>query len=123
MKAGSDSRYVSPNGLRKTSEPGIEKEMNQALATAITQHELSEIRAFIEARSGIVFDDSRTRFFSGRVQEHMEHKSVRHGMELLRMIRNSNSEYDQLLERVLTQETSFFRYPGIFNALGNIVLP
>ena len=89
----------------------------------LTEHELSEIRALIEQRSGILFDDSRERFFSTRIREHMIAKKLGHGAELLRLMRASNVEYDSLVERLLTQETSFFRYPAIFKALEKKVLP
>ena len=83
----------------------------------VSEHELSEIRGLIETRSGILFDDSRERFFSTRVVEHVESRKLTHGTDLLRLIKNSNVEYDSLLQRLLTQETSFFRYPEIFDAL------
>jgi len=44
-------------------------------------------------------------------------------MELLRLIRGSSVEYESLLERLLTQETSFFRYPAVFQALERTILP
>src|SRR5919108_5373941 len=88
----------------------------------LTEHELSEIRALIEHRSGILFDDSRERFFSQRIREHMAEKRLSHGADLLRLMRASNVEYDSLVERLLTQETSFFRYPSIFEALEKKVL-
>jgi chemotaxis protein methyltransferase CheR len=87
-----------------------------------SEHELAEIRALIEQRSGIVFDLSRERFFSTRIREHMAAKKIGHGADLLRQMRSSNVEYDALLERLLTQETSFFRYPSVFNALEKKVL-
>jgi chemotaxis protein methyltransferase CheR len=95
------------------------------LATSITlsEHELSEIRALIEVRSGMLFDDSRERFFSSRVREHVEERKLSHGTDLLRLIQNSNVEYDSLLQRLLTQETGFFRYPSVFDALEKKVLP
>ncbi len=89
----------------------------------VSSHELSEIRALIEQRSGIHFDDSRERFLITRVREHMVEKRVLHGTDLMRLIRGSNVEYDVLLERLLTQETSFFRYPAVFSALERKVLP
>lgn len=95
---------------------------NQKLAT-VTEHELSEMRLYIEHRSGILFDESRTRFLSARVGEHLEQKGMARGADLLRTIRSSNVEYERLLERLLTQETSFFRYPAIFRALEERVLP
>jgi chemotaxis protein methyltransferase CheR len=89
----------------------------------VSEHELTEIRGLIEARSGILFDDSRERFFLTRVREHVEARKLAHGTDLLRLIKNSNSEYDSLLQRLLTQETSFFRYPAAFEALEKKVLP
>lgn len=89
----------------------------------VSEHELSEMRALIEQRSGILFDESRARFFSQRVEQHLTDKKLAHGSELLRLMRGSNVEYDRLLERLLTQETSFLRYPDIFRALESRVLP
>jgi chemotaxis protein methyltransferase CheR len=89
----------------------------------VTEHELNEIRALIERRSGILFDESRERFFSTRVREHMHHRKLSFGAELLRNIQGSNVEYDHLLERLLTQETRFRRYPEIFEALEKKILP
>ena len=97
--------------------------VERASNPVVTEHELSEIRALIEQRSGILFDESRERFFSTRVREHMESKKHSFGAELLRNIRGSNVEYDQLLERLLTQETRFRRYPESFEALERKILP
>ena len=90
---------------------------------SVSEHELKEIRGLIEQRSGMLFDHSRERFFSSRVREHVEAKKLVHGTDLLRLIKNSNVEYDALLQRLLTQETSFFRYPAIFEVLERRVLP
>jgi len=94
-----------------------------AMQITVSEHELSEIRGLIETRSGILFDDSRERFFSSRVREHVASRKLAHGTDLLRLILNSNVEYDALLQRLLTQETSFFRYPAAFEALEKKVLP
>jgi chemotaxis protein methyltransferase CheR len=89
----------------------------------LSDHELSEIAALIEKRSGILFDESRERFFSTRIREHLYTKRMARGSDLVRVIKASNVEYEALLERVLTQETSFFRYPHVFDALEKKVLP
>ena len=89
----------------------------------LSEHELSEIRMLIEERTGICFDESRERFFSTRVREHLRAKGFARGTDLLRTVRKSNVEYEALLERLLTQETSFFRYPGVYEALEKRVLP
>jgi len=90
---------------------------------ALSEHELSEIRMLIEERTGICFDESRERFFSTRVREHLRAKGLARGTDLLRSMRKSNVEYEALLERLLTQETSFFRYPGVYEAFEKRVLP
>src|SRR5579864_350739 len=97
--------------------------MKEKANAAITEYELDEIRRFIEHRSGIFLDASRERFFSSRIREHMAAKRLAHGTDLLRKIQSSNVEYDGLLERLLTQETSFFRYPAVYDALHKKVLP
>jgi len=89
----------------------------------LSEHDLSEIRMLIEERTGIHFDDSRERFFSTRVREHLHAKGYERGTELLRAIRKTNVEYESLLERLLTQETTFFRYPAVFEAFEKRVLP
>jgi chemotaxis protein methyltransferase CheR len=89
----------------------------------LSEHELSEIRMLIEERTGIHFDSSRERFFSTRVSEHLHARGLTNGTELLRGLRKSNVEYEALLEKLLTQETTFFRYPAIFEAFEKRVLP
>ena len=89
----------------------------------LSEHELSEIRMLIEERTGIHFDSSRERFFSTRVREHLHERSLPRGTDLLRAIRKSNVEYEALLEKLLTQETTFFRYPAVFEAFEKRVLP
>ena len=89
----------------------------------LSEHELSEIRMLIEERTGIYFDESRERFFSTRVREHLGAKGLARGTDLVRSVRKSNVEYEALLERLLTQETSFFRYAGVYEAFEKRVLP
>lgn len=88
-----------------------------------TVSQLDELRTVIERRSGVLFDESRERFFSARVREYMRERRVADGEALLRLIRNSNAEYDTLLECLLTQETSFLRYPAVYEAVRKKVLP
>jgi len=95
----------------------------QGPAVRLSEHELSEIRMLIEERTGICFDESRERFFSTRVREHLIAKKLAGGTELLRAIRKTNVEYEALLETLLTQETSFFRYPGVYEAFEKRLLP
>jgi chemotaxis protein methyltransferase CheR len=105
--------------LKKQQAAMSEVEVNPML----TGHEVRELQLLIEQRSGILFDVSRERFLTTRVVEHMQRKRLSYGLELLRLVRGSNAEYDDMLERLLTQETSFLRYPGLFSAFEQRVLP
>jgi chemotaxis protein methyltransferase CheR len=95
----------------------------QGPAARLAEHELSELRMLIEERTGIHFDESRDRFFSTRVREYLAAEKLSSGTELLRAIRKTNVEYEACLERLLTQETSFFRYPAVYEAFEKRVLP
>lgn len=95
----------------------------QEIQVTVSDHELNEMRALIEQRSGILFDDSRERFFRPRVLSHLESRHLGNGTELLRTLKSSNVEYDRFLEGLLTQETSFNRYPAMYQALERKVLP
>jgi chemotaxis protein methyltransferase CheR len=96
---------------------------HSATAARLTESELDEIRSLIEQRSAILFDASRKRFFSTRVREYLEEKKLASGTELVRLVRGSSIEYESFLERLLTQETSFFRYPAVYEALEKKILP
>src|ERR1700735_1625015 len=89
----------------------------------VTGYEFDELRSLIESRSGILFDASRERFFSTRVREFVAEHGLHGGTGLLRLVSGSNVEYNALLESLLTQETSFFRYPAVFDALAKKILP
>jgi chemotaxis protein methyltransferase CheR len=97
--------------------------MSERQGHGLSEHELSEIRMLIEERTGIWFDESRERFFSTRVREHLRAHKFAHGTELLRAVRKTNLEYEALLECLLTQETSFFRYPAVYETFEKRVLP
>jgi len=96
---------------------------HSATIAKLSETELDEIRALIEQRSAILFDASRERFFSTRLREYLEEKGLTGGEELLRLVRGSSIEYESLLEQLLTQETSFFRYPSVYEALEKKILP
>jgi chemotaxis methyl-accepting protein methylase len=77
----------------------------------------------VESRSAILFDSSRERFFSTRVHEYLTEEKIAGGADLLRSIRGGSAAYEAFLEKLLTQETSFFRYPAVFEALNKHILP
>ncbi len=85
--------------------------------------ELAGFRSLIEQRSGICFDSSRERFFSSRVRDYIRERNLGSAADLMHLVRSSNVEYESLLQRLLTHETSFFRYPSVYEALKKRVLP
>ena len=99
------------------------KDKSSTMPAAVTASELDEFRTLIEERSAIFFDASRERFFAPRVNQYLRESVEQDAAGLLRRIRSSNVEYDRFLESLLTQETSFFRYSAIFQALERVVLP
>src|SRR6202795_3755467 len=103
--------------------PGTRMDKTSTLPAAVTASELDELRTLIEERSAIFFDSSRERFFAPRVNEYLRESGEQSAATLLRRIRSSNVEYDRFLGSLLTQETSFFRYRDIFQALERVVLP
>jgi chemotaxis protein methyltransferase CheR len=96
---------------------------NSATTVRLSESELDEIRTLIEQRSAILLDASRERFFSTRLLDFIEEKQLSNGTDLLRHIRSSSIEYESLLEQLLTQETSFFRYPAVYEALEKQIVP
>src|SRR5258708_25827594 len=99
------------------------KDKLSKMSAEATAPELDEFRTLIEERSAILFDASRERFFSPRVNQYLREIDEPDAAGLLRRIRGSNVEYDRFLESLLTQETSFFRYPATFQPLELRVLP
>src|SRR6266542_4039998 len=89
----------------------------------LTGHEVRELQLLIEQRSGILFDESRERFLTTRVVEHMQRKRLSYGLELLRLVRGSNAEYDDMLDRLLAVDASGLSYPALSSAFEQRVLP
>jgi len=97
-------------------------EKNQSANVTVTGHELSEVCAHIAERSGILFDNSQERHFPVRIHEYMRARKMPHVSDLLRVVRASSLEYDELLEHLLAQETHFLRHPSVFTVLEKKVL-
>jgi chemotaxis protein methyltransferase CheR len=97
-------------------------EKNQSANMAVTGPELSQLRALIEERSGVFFGDSPDHDFANRVREHMAAKKLAHASDLLRLVRDSNLEYDELLEFLLAHPTWFLRSSSTFAVLEKKVL-
>ncbi len=95
---------------------------SSTLPAMVAASELDEIRTLIEGRSAIFLDSSRERFFSSQVNQYLRECGEPDSAALIQRIRKSNIEYDRFLAVLLTQETSFFRYPDVFRSLEQVVL-
>src|ERR1700728_444595 len=109
--------------LEEQGQISVPKMIQHFSATQLTDTELGEMRALIEQRSAILLDSSRERFFSTRIRQYLDTKRIASWTELLRDVRASGSAYDALLEQLLTQDRSFFRYPAVYEALKKRILP
>ena len=84
--------------------------------------DLSPIRALIQERSGIHFDDALQPHFAGQIREHMAARKMAQATDLLRVLRDSTLEYEELLERLLSYQSWFLRHPSAFTVLEKKVL-
>jgi len=97
-------------------------EKTQTANVAVAEHELSEVCALIAERSAIHFDHSRRHHFPVRIRQYMAAKKLARASDLLRVVRASSLEYDDLLEHLLAQEPHFLRHPAVFTVLEKKVL-
>lgn len=96
-------------------------EKAQSANVPLTGLELSQIRALIEERSGIHFDEARQSHFPAAVREHMAARKMNQAADLLRLLRDSGLEYEEFLEGLLRYESWFLRYPSVFVVLEKVL--
>jgi len=97
-------------------------EKAQSANVAGTGLDLSPIRALIEERSGIHFEETLQPHFAGQIREHMAARKMAQTIDLLRVLRDSSLEYEELLERLLSYQSWLLRHPSAFTALEKKVL-
>lgn len=91
-------------------------------SATILEHELSEIRLIVERQTGVLLD-TPTETLCDVVSEYLESRRLSSVNDLLGRLRSSDSECENLVERLFEAETRFFRYPAAFESLSKIVLP
>ena len=94
----------------------------QSANVAPTGAELSEIRALIEERSAIHFDQAHQSHVREQARKHMAARKLAHSADLVRQLRESGLEYEEFLEGLLREESWFLRHPSAFAVLGKKVL-
>ncbi|MGC8872887.1 MAG: CheR family methyltransferase [Chloroflexia bacterium] len=95
------------------------------LACEMDRQTFLELRARIEAYSGIFLDDSRCRSLSRLVARRMRARGVERWDAYLALLdaASGTQELAELLCEVVNNETAFFRNPRHFRALAEKVLP
>ena len=115
-------RRYSTSGRRTCAE---HETSIQPRRRSLSESELDEIRTLIEQRSAILVRCfARAVFLHPRPRIPRGKGIGRTARSCCEQVRSSSVEYEALLERLLTQETSFFRYPGGFrSAAKSKILP
>ena len=93
-----------------------------ATSVAILEHELSEIRLILERKTGLLIQTSTEQLFE-IVAEHLDARRSPSAADLLDRLRSFDSECESLTERLVGDETGFFRCPAAFDSLAKVVIP
>lgn len=96
-----------------------------ALEATLSEHAFDHLRAIIRERAGIDFPDEKRYLLESRVRPRLVACGVSGFDEYVRYLQQ---EYDpdevtKLLNAVTINETSFFRHPSQFEALGEVLIP
>lgn len=92
----------------------------------LPQDELERWRELIEERSGIYFTDSRAKYLKNCLLDRMRELGLGNCSQYLKFIVSNpygEREWEELLEKLVNSETSFFRYLPSFNALRDKIIP
>ena len=93
-----------------------------ATSVAILEHELSEIRLILERKTGVLIQTPTEQLFE-IVVEHLDARRSPSATDLLDRLRSSDSECENLTERLVGDETGFFRCPAAFDSLAKVAIP
>lgn len=96
--------------------------MHKLASALILDSDLSELRLLIERHAGVLIDEPSESLRASLV-EYAESAHVSTGAELVALFSSSDSHRDELLEMFLPGETSFCRYPTVFDTLRKHILP
>jgi chemotaxis methyl-accepting protein methylase len=97
-------------------------EKAQPANVALMGPELSQIRALIEERSAIHFDQTHHDHIRDQVRKYMTARKLADVADFLRLLHDSGLDYEEFLECLLRQESWFLRRPSAFAVLEKKVL-
>ncbi|HLK37290.1 MAG TPA: protein-glutamate O-methyltransferase CheR [Polyangiaceae bacterium] len=95
----------------------------EAPAAEPTDAQFEALRGVIRRTAGIHLGDSKKALLRGRLARRLRELGLRSFGDYLRVVRADPDERDAMIDRITTNETSFFREPGHFAYLAETLLP
>jgi chemotaxis protein methyltransferase CheR len=89
----------------------------------LTEEEFDALRALIHRQTGIHLNDSKKALLYGRLSRRIRELGLRSFTDYLRSIRDDAAEREQMIDRVTTNETHFFRESTHFTYLQSTLMP
>jgi chemotaxis protein methyltransferase CheR len=96
-----------------------------ALEATLSEQAFNQLRAIIRERAGIDFPDEKRYLLESRIRSRLVACGVSSFEAYVRYVQREQDpdEMTHLLNAVTINETSFFRHPAQFEALGQVLLP
>jgi chemotaxis methyl-accepting protein methylase len=91
-------------------------------ANFVLEHELTELRLLLERQAGVLLNAPQEALCE-RLSQYLEQRRLASVADLLGRLQASDSECERLLDRLLDDETGFFRHPAAFAAFEQYILP
>jgi len=100
-------------------------EQSGALEATLSEHAFNQLRSIIQERAGVQFPDEKRYLLESRVRPRLVACGVSSFEAYVRYLQQGHDpeEITRLLNAVTINETSFFRHPAQFEALGDELLP
>lgn len=92
-------------------------------ARALSRAEFELFQKLIRDVTGIHMSDGKIALIEGRLSRRLKELSIRRYLDYYRLVTVDLAERQQMLDRITTHETRFFREPWPFTRLGTSVLP
>lgn len=100
-------------------------DQSDALEATLSKNTFNQLRAIIRERSGVEFPDEKLYLLESRVRPRLVACGIPSFEAYVRYLQEGydSDEITHLLNAVTINETSFFRHPSQFEALGEALLP
>lgn len=98
-------------------------ETGEGIPKDITQEEFKAFREYINQHSGIFLEDQKMDSLRVSLITRATRKGASSLFEYLEMLQSSEDEFNELMNLITINETSFFRFPQQFEALRVSVIP